>query len=382
MQTTVPIVPETLKWAMEWAAIDKETLAKALNVKSEKITDWLNGTQKPTYRQAKELANRCHVAFSQLLLPPPEKIDIPLNDFRRGPAKVNRPSPELVEAIYDALRKRDWWREYRRNEPVPFWEKRFVKKDAPEAFADAILQIIPIQDAQKKASSWQDLLRLATQQIEEAGILVLRQSFVGSNTHRVYNSEEFSGFAIADEVAPVIFVNTRDSIARQTFTLIHELIHVWLGDSVLDANLEGIESPDIQAERFCDQVAAAMLMPAEDFRNIWYGNPYEGAQWAARKFKVSAWAALKRALELNLVSYREYHEALNKIKEDIEPQTQREGGPTFWTTLESRNSRKFTRAVVEAARRGDISAKEMASLLNLNLATALEFMESFSHVPS
>ncbi|MGB9860662.1 MAG: hypothetical protein ACPLQP_12080, partial [Moorellaceae bacterium] len=136
---------------MKWAAVREDTLSKALNVKPEKIAGWLKGTEKPTYKQARKLADYCHVAFSQLLVPPPEQIELPLKDFRRGLKRGDTPSQELVEAIYDALRKRDWWREYRRNEPLLFLQNWSSHQYEVEAVKQAILRIIPIQYLQKKA---------------------------------------------------------------------------------------------------------------------------------------------------------------------------------------------------------------------------------------
>lgn len=197
---------------------------------------------------------------------------------------------------------------------------------------------------------------MAVESIEEAGILVLCQGYVGTNTHRVFDPEEFSGFAIADRVAPIIFLNNRDPLVRQIFTLIHELVHVWLGESVLDADLEGSELPAEDLERFCDQVAAELLMPETDFKSAWYGEPYEQAQRVARRFKVSVWAALKRARELKLISYREYTETLQRAQKDNREMKQRKDDGNFGATFELRNSKRFVRTVLEAALRGEISA--------------------------
>lgn len=380
--TKVPLEPAALHWAMKRARTSREVLAKAAGVRPEKISAWLRGDDRPTYRQARELANRLRVSFSQLLVPPPERLQLPVQDLRRGPSRREEPSPELLDAVYDALRKRDWYREYRRDEPLYSVISRSRRQRSPEDVAEAISKLIPVRQLQAETSTWAEFLRRVVEKVENSGVLVLRQGYAGSNTRRVYDPKEFSGFAIADPVAPVVFLNARDPVARQVFTLAHELAHVWLGESALDAALEGPEVPPEQMERVCDRAAATLLMSEEVFAEIWTGEAYEAAQDAAKRFKVSAWAALRRALELQLISSDEYQRALKLVQQAARESEGRERGGCFWANVRIRNSPAFTRAVSEVALRGELSAKEVASLLNLRLGTALDFLERAAGAPS
>lgn len=368
----VPVKPETLQWAMDWVGLSKDILAKRIKVKPEKVEAWLNGHDRPTHSQALRLARSLRLSLGALLLPPPE-VTLPLADFRRGPARGRAPSPELLEAVYDALRKRDWWRE-RKKEILPFVGSGQGK--SPHAVADAIRGTIPLKEIQKKALSWSSFLKDFVEEVEKVGVLVCRRGYAAANTQRLYDPQEFSGFTVVDPIAPVIFINARDPISRQIFTLAHELAHVWVGEGGVDGLLEDT-APD-ELEAFVDQAAAELLMPREEFVQVWNATwePIRAAENAAKHFWVSRWAALRKALDLELITLNMYQIAVDTlIKEGKARERERAEGGNFWRTLEAQNSPTFVREVWRAAQEGELDLKEVAYLLNLSLPTALEFLE-------
>ena len=76
---------------------------------------------------------------------------------------------------------------------------------------------------------------------------------------------EFRGFALADDIAPLVFINGADSKSAQMFTLAHELVHIWISQSAL-SDTEPVEPPEHVVERWCNQVAAELLAPLEAVR--------------------------------------------------------------------------------------------------------------------
>ncbi len=369
----VPINPSALEWAIRRARLSAEGLARAAGAGPDRVRAWLAGRARPTYQQATKIARKLHVSLGQLLVEPPERVELPIPHFRRGTHAQDEPSPELLEIVYDALRKRDWWREYRADAVLPFVGSIDWRTEHPARAAEVIRRHIPIDALRSEAQDWSDFLRKLSARAEEVGILVLRTGIVGNNTHRPLDPHEVAGFAVADPVAPIILINTRDYVARRNFTFAHELAHVWTGHSVVDDTLER-ETVD-RLERFCDEVAVNLLVPEALFRQVWGGRPEESVARAVRYFWVSAWVVARRARELGLIDQTTCLSLLDAYYSGLQAERPRAQGGNSDRNLLARNSPTFTKALLEAALRGDVSFKEAASLLNLSLSSFVRHLE-------
>ncbi len=179
---------------------------------------------------------------------------------------------------------------------------------------------------------------------------------MGLNNHRPLDPQEFRGFVLCDEYAPLVFVNGADSKSARMFTLAHELAHLWLGKDGL-FNLVKMMPDRDDTEQFCNRVAAEFLVPRHKLQERWQeasasGRPF---QKIARWFKVSPVVAARRALDLNLISrdqFFAFYEADQREwerRKAEEKQKKTGGGPNFYAVQDSRLGKRFAYAVVSTA---------------------------------
>ena len=213
-----------------------------------------------------------------------------------------------------------------------------------------------------------DALRLIKDRLDAAGVLVCFNGVVGNNTHRKLDPDEFQGFALADEYAPLVFVNSADYKAAQIFTLVHELVHLFIAKSGV-STLEVLQPILNETEEFCDKAAAEFVVPAEELRAFWphAGQTNNPHQAIARRFNVSPIVVARRLLDLDLIGrdvfFRFYHEYENKEQNSI--QESEVGGAPFWSIQRWRIGPRFAAAIARAVKEGRLLYREAYNLTGL-----------------
>jgi len=371
------IQPDLLRWAIERSRLPVDKVARSAQVKPEQIKSWQEGEGWPTFAQAQNLAHALRVPFGYLFLStiPNEKLSIPdLRTVRN--ATPQEFSADFVDLLNGVLRKQQWYREYLQQEgyePLSFIG-RFSLKDDPNKVAEDIGQTLGINEKLRQdASSWGDFLQKFMQRVESNMILVLRSGVVGNDNTRKLSVDEFRGFALSDEFAPLIFINARDYKVAKIFTLAHELAHLWIGASGVSNLVLKSAPPNIDIEIFCDRVAAQLLAPEKIFLLEWQRDRSieDNLEKLVARFRVSSIVILRRAFDLKRITRDEffhyYDLEINNQSKRKEDSAEKSSGGNFHATLFARNSKLLTSTVVSLAYEGRLLYRDAASLLGVKV---------------
>jgi Zn-dependent peptidase ImmA (M78 family)/DNA-binding XRE family transcriptional regulator len=366
---------EILTWARKRTLGPIDDATKKLKVTREKLEAWEKGESYPTYIQAIDLAKKLKIPFGYFYLSEPPDESLPLPDLRVKPGTLSqKPSPDFLDVLYDAMRKQEWYHDYLINEgadSLPFVGRYTITSEI-DIIANDIRIALGLDDKlRNQAIDNSAFFSKIVKQAETAGVLVLRNSVVGNNTHRSLDPNEFQGFAMSDKYAPMVFVNQNDYLSARIFTLMHELAHIWMGISGVSIQ-DYLKRPIIENDLIqtrANQIAAETLVPRKDFISRWenYDDVNIGLEELAKHYKVSIFVILRRALEIDVIPYDFFNNKYEELKSKIRPKGK--SGGNGLSTLFSRNSHTFTVSILNSVAEGKTLPTQASSLLNVSLKT-------------
>jgi Zn-dependent peptidase ImmA (M78 family) len=369
----VDVKPKLLLWARQRANFSLESLRKRF----PRLESWEKGESKPSLKQLEKFARAVFVPIGYLFLAEPPEEQVPIPDLRTmGSEPPGPPSPDLLDVLYLCQRRQAWYRDYAKSvgeEPHRFVGS--VTTDAPvRETAEAMRQALDFNLEERRSyPTWTEAIRRFIVKSEELGVLVMISGVVGCNNRRKLNPGEFRGFALSDDLAPLVFINGADTRAAQMFTLAHELAHLWLGESALSDPRPDLPSPH-RVEHWCNQVAAELLVPFKDLKNaLPRTNPLDAVNELARLFKVSTLVILRRLLDIECISRDTFQEVYGHELVRLRSLTKSSGG-NFYLTQEARASRRFVRALVVSTLEGQTLYRDAFQMLGIkNEQTFSEF---------
>jgi len=292
MPTTLNIKPDLINWAISRAGYEH----REFFTKFPRAQSWLEEKKKPTLPQLRDFAKKAHVPFGYLFLQEPPKEELPIPFFRTLGGETDQVGVNLRDTILNLQQRQDWVREYlleQGEEPLEFIG-RFTSQTSIGEVTEDIRKILGFDNRwASNFPNWQDALNHLAEKVEKVGIFIVFNSVVDNNTHRPIAVDECRGFVMCDEIAPFMFVNAADSKSAQMFTIVHELAHLWIGESA-GFDFRQLQPYANEIEIFCDAVAAEFLVPEDDFKRQW--SREKDFEELAKIFKVSQIVIGRRAL--------------------------------------------------------------------------------------
>ncbi|MDE7548896.1 XRE family transcriptional regulator [Acetobacter fabarum] len=273
MAHTVQINPGMMTWARETAGLSLEEAAEKLALKdSAKLTavEKLRAIEMGERPLTETLLQKAAAAYRRPLvsfyLPHPPQRGERGEDFRtiagsRGSVRENALLDALVR---DVKARQQLLREVLEDEDeelrLPFVGSATMKRGSQPVVSSIRAALAVTVDEQRAAKDPVALFTLLRAAAEKTGIYVLLLGDLGSH-HSDIGENIFRGFALADDVAPFVVINDNDAAPARAFTLMHELAHLWIGESGISGPLGSVSENAI--ERFCNKVAGEFLLPRE-----------------------------------------------------------------------------------------------------------------------
>ena len=375
------IRPEMLTWARETAGLSLEDAARAIGLKEargetgpSRLAKLERGEEEPKPALLEKMAKAYRRSLLVFYLSHPPKAGDRGKDFRTLPGK-ERENPELDALIRDIKARQDLVRSILEDEEAELPD--FIGKAnlglPVKELADRIINRFGIDinefRSQKNAEDAFGYLRT---KIEQGGVFVLLVGNLGSH-HTNIPVKIFRGYASADRLAPMIVINDQDAKSAWSFTALHELVHLWLGDT-------GISGSDVtdKAEQYCNDVAGEILLPAEDLKAFSPTAPpfslaVDFINDLARQWRVSRPMVAYKLYRTGNVSHslwrqldNHFHDEFLKFKEkQSEKQKSSEGGPNYYVVKRHRVGSALLGLVRRALDEGNITYTKASRVLGV-----------------
>jgi len=369
------VKPELLVWARKSAGLTVKEAARKVGVKPERLENWESGKKRPTVKQLEKLGNVCKRPLAVFYLSEPPKDFQPIHDFRRLPGEVaGIKSPQLIFQIRLAQERRELAIELfeQLEGKLPTFSAKAKPSASPEDLARKVRQLLGITvEEQAKLKGKYDTFNKWRAALERVGVVVFQA--------RDVKVSEMRGFSIAQRPFPAVVVNIKDAPQARVFTMLHEFVHILLGDSGLcDLYEETHRDPAAEKrETFCNHVAGAILVPKDELlnedlvlqkgRSVYWSND-EIAELAAR-YGASREVLLRRLLILERTTNKFYQKKRKELLIEYKEMGKRESSgfaPPHRIAISTAGP-LFIRLVLNNYYQEKITSSDLSAFLNIKL---------------
>ncbi len=362
MRTEINVNANMITWAIDRAGYELHWFIE----KFPNVQKWLAGEKKPTVKQLEDFSKKVHLPFGYLFLPEPPTEKLPIPFFRTNNTQATTVSINVYDTILLIQQRQDWLRDYLNDkdfEPLKFVGKFAENHNVQEIVSDIRQTLDLPENWASNFKTWLEAQDHLIKHVEDKGIITVFNGVVENNTSRPIPVDECRGFVLVDEMAPFMFINNADYKSAQMFTIVHELAHIWTGQSA-GFDFRKLEPADAPIEILCDKIAAEFLVPANTFNDIWTTNP--SIKNASRFFKVSEIVIARRALDTGKISKAEFYAFYEEYsnREFAKKESQGDGG-NFYATTKKRLSITFASHINNAVKSGILLHRDAYKLTSL-----------------
>lgn len=392
MSVEEAINPAVLVWARETAGLSIEEAAHKIGLTSgtratavEKLDAMEGGERAPSEAQLAKMAAAYHRPLLSLYMAEPPRPADRGEDFRTMRAPVARQEAAWLDALVRDVQTRqsilrDMMEDEEDAEPVGFVGTLAISTPVAKA-ANRIKAALGIEDDRSFRHGMrrpEDLFTELRRRTEALRVFVILLGDLGSH-HTAISPKVFRGFAVADKLAPMIVINDQDAKAAWSFTLIHELVHIFVGNtgvSGLPAKEEP-HTPSARIERFCNDVAGELLLPDQALAGLPRLVTAEAVMWEAdilcREWHVSKAMAAYRLWRERKTGAETYGEVVRILAEQWQRQRARErdqnrsteGGPNYYIVRRHRLGEALLRFVGHGLRADAVTHTTAAKVLGV-----------------
>jgi Zn-dependent peptidase ImmA (M78 family)/transcriptional regulator with XRE-family HTH domain len=264
------INPTVLIWARESAGLAVDEAAQQIGLSkitgADKLMQFERGIRLPTRSQLAKIAKVYRRPLLTFYRPSPPKPGDLGHDFRAPRGNVSARTQALLDALLRNIKARqEMVADILLDEDDvlrPDFVGSCTLRDGVSAVALRISRDLRLDEGFSRTSGVNDLFKQLRERTEALGVFVLLVGDLGSH-HSTIGEDVFRGFTFADKIAPFIIINDQDAKVARSFTLLHELTHIYLGQSGISGSPDDADrNQDIEtAEWFCNDVAGLILLP-------------------------------------------------------------------------------------------------------------------------